>query len=112
MSMDLTPPEEMRQILDAAQSMLDSHYPVSRLREGASADDPAPLAEFGTFILALPEEQAFAAVRDALSQVAPMNQLEDQVVAAFEYDFLSLDGDALKNARNWARSRRSGGSRT
>lgn len=38
----------------------------------------------GRIDLALPEEQAFAAVRDALSQVAPMNQLEDQVVAAFE----------------------------
>ncbi|KGM49154.1 acyl-CoA dehydrogenase [Pseudooceanicola atlanticus] len=73
MSMDLTPPEEMRQILDAAQSMLDSHYPVSRLREGASADDPTPLAEFGTFILALPEDQGgagFSIVEEAQLHVA------------------------------------------
>lgn len=33
--------------------------------------------------LAMPEERAFAAVRDALSQVAPMAQLEDQVLEAF-----------------------------
>lgn len=34
--------------------------------------------------LAMPEERAFGAVRDALSQVAPMAQLEDQVLQAFE----------------------------
>ena len=34
--------------------------------------------------LAMPEERAFATVRDALAQVAPMSQLEDMVIAAFE----------------------------
>ena len=56
MSFDLTPGEDQRQILDAAQSMLDTHYPLSRLREEGQADDLAALADFGTYLLALPEE--------------------------------------------------------
>ncbi|WP_238364192.1 acyl-CoA dehydrogenase family protein [Mesobacterium pallidum] len=55
MTLDLTLTEELRQVLDAAQQMLDTHYPVSRLREGA-ADPMAPLAEFGTFLLGFPED--------------------------------------------------------
>lgn len=56
MSFDLTPGDDQRQILDAAQSMLDSHYPLSRLRDAGHNDNLAPLAEFGTFLLALPED--------------------------------------------------------
>lgn len=55
MSFDLTPDEDLRQIVDAAEAMLGSHYPLSRLRMGQANDPIAPLAEFGAFALAVPE---------------------------------------------------------
>ncbi len=55
MSFDLTPSDDLRAILDAAQAMLDAHYPVARLRDPAWSDPVAPLADFGAFALALPE---------------------------------------------------------
>lgn len=59
MSFDLTPTEDMRHILDAAHTMLAAHYPVARLRDtetGAAQDEIAALADFGTFLFALPED--------------------------------------------------------
>ncbi|WP_375173996.1 acyl-CoA dehydrogenase family protein [Pseudooceanicola sp.] len=56
MSFDLTPGEDQRQILDAAQSMLEMHYPVARLREAGHQEDLGAIAEFGTYLLSLPEE--------------------------------------------------------
>lgn len=55
MSFDLTPSDDLRQILDAGQAMLDAHYPVARLRDPAWSDPMDPLAEFGAFALSLPE---------------------------------------------------------
>lgn len=55
MSLDLVPSDDLTQILDAAQTMLHTHYPLERLRDGRS-DDLSRLAEFGTFLLALPED--------------------------------------------------------
>lgn len=72
MSFDLTPGEDLRQILDAAQSMLDSHYPVARLRDGG-ADGLDPLEDFGAFLLALPEKEGgagFSVVEEAQLHVA------------------------------------------
>lgn len=72
MSFDLTPGEDLRQILGAAQSMLDTHYPVSRLRDGAK-DDLAPLEAFGTFDLARSEAEGgagFTLVEEAHLHVA------------------------------------------
>ncbi|MAM62199.1 acyl-CoA dehydrogenase family protein [Maritimibacter sp. UBA3975] len=72
MSFDLTPGEDLRQILDAAQSMLDSHYPVARLREGG-ADDLGPLEDFGAFVLALSEADGgagFSLIEEAQLHVA------------------------------------------
>lgn len=64
MTLDLTPTPDLVAVLDAAQSMLDTHYPVSRMHFDTGNDfciDPlTPLAEFGTFMLAMPEEQGGA----------------------------------------------------
>lgn len=73
MSFDLTPGEDLRQILDAAQAMLDSHYPVARLQEGMGGDDMTPLEDFGAFALALPEDAGgagFSIVEEAHLHVA------------------------------------------
>ncbi|EAQ12851.1 acyl-CoA dehydrogenase-like protein [Maritimibacter alkaliphilus HTCC2654] len=73
MSFDLTPGEDLRQILDAAQAMLDSHYPVARLQEGMGGDDLDPLEDFGAFALALPEDAGgagFSIVEEAHLHVA------------------------------------------
>lgn len=67
MSFDLTPGDDLRQITDAAQAMLETHFPVSRLR-GGGEDDLTPLAEFGTWLLAIPEEEGgagFSVVEEA-----------------------------------------------
>lgn len=53
MSFDLATGEDLRQILDAAQSLLESHYPLDRPPGGT--EPMTPLAEFGAFALALPE---------------------------------------------------------
>lgn len=63
--------EDQRQILDATSALLDASYPVSRLRDGRP-DDLGPLAEFGTFALATPEERGgsgFTLVEEALVHV-------------------------------------------
>lgn len=68
MSCDLNHGEDQRQILDAAAAMLAAGFPVSRLRD-AAADDLAPIAEFGTYALALPEAgggAGFGIVEEAL----------------------------------------------
>lgn len=73
MSFDLTPSEDLRQILGAGQAMLEAHYPVARLRDPARSDPVAPLAEFGAFVLALPEDQGgagFTLVEEAHLHVA------------------------------------------
>ncbi|MEC7764890.1 MAG: acyl-CoA dehydrogenase family protein [Pseudomonadota bacterium] len=73
MSFDLTPGDDLRQIIDAAQAMLDSHYPVARLQEGMGGDDLSPLEEFGAFALALPEDAGgagFTLVEEAHLHVA------------------------------------------
>jgi len=73
MSLDLTLSDDLRQILDAAQSMLDTHYPVNRLRDGGHTDALAPLAEFGTFLLSQPEAEGgagFSVVEEALLHAA------------------------------------------
>lgn len=72
MTLDLTPSDDLRQIRDAAQSMLDQHYPVARLRDGDGVDPMAPLAEFGAFVLALPEDAGgagFSLVEEAALHV-------------------------------------------
>lgn len=73
MSFDLTPGEDLRQIVDAAQTLLDSHYPVARLQDGMGGDDLTPLEEFGAFALALPEDSGgagFTLVEEAHLHVA------------------------------------------
>lgn len=73
MSFDLTPGDDLRQILDAAQAMLDSHYPVARLQEGMGGDDLGPLEDFGAFALGLPEDAGgagFSIVEEAHLHVA------------------------------------------
>jgi alkylation response protein AidB-like acyl-CoA dehydrogenase len=72
MSFDLTPGEDLRQILDAAETMLGAHYPVTRLGEGR-ADDLAPLEDFGAFALAVAEDDGgagFTLVEEAQLHVA------------------------------------------
>ncbi|MBV7379983.1 acyl-CoA dehydrogenase family protein [Maritimibacter dapengensis] len=72
MSFDLTPSDDLRQILDAAQTMLDTHYPVARLRDG-SDDSLAALDEFGAFDLARPDTEGgagFTLVEEAHLHVA------------------------------------------
>ncbi|MCB1464115.1 MAG: hypothetical protein KDJ90_17245 [Nitratireductor sp.] len=68
MSYDLTPGEELTHILYAAQSLLDANYPLDRLRDSAHVDGMAPLADFGAFLLSLPEESGgagFSALEEA-----------------------------------------------
>lgn len=68
MAFDLDHGEDQRQILAAASAMLAASFPVSRLREDGR-DDLAPIAGFGAFVLALPEEQGgagFTLVEEAL----------------------------------------------
>lgn len=72
MSCDLNRSADQRQILDAAEAMLGQAYPLARLR-GGGTDDLGTLAEFGTFLLALPEEAGgagFSLVDEALVHVA------------------------------------------
>jgi alkylation response protein AidB-like acyl-CoA dehydrogenase len=72
MTFDLSPTEDQRQILDAAQAMLDAHYPLSRLRDSAGSDALKPLADFGAFALAMPEQSGgagFTLVEEALLHV-------------------------------------------
>src|SRR5690606_28740316 len=72
MTFDLNRSEDQRRILDAADGLLDQSYPLSRLRTSQS-DDLGPLAAFGAFSLALPEETGgagFSAVAEALVHVA------------------------------------------
>ncbi|WP_224315231.1 acyl-CoA dehydrogenase family protein [Microvirga puerhi] len=60
--------EDQRQILDAANALLNTSYPLSRLQE-EKPDDLTALAEFGAFALALPEERGgtgFTIVEEAL----------------------------------------------
>lgn len=69
MIFDLTETDDQRQILDAAQMMLDESYPVERLRCRSEKDDLSPIADFGGFALALPEESGgagFTLVEEAL----------------------------------------------
>lgn len=68
MSCDLNHGPDQRQILDAAAAMLETHYPVGRLRE-SRPDDLREIADFGAFSLALPEESGgagFTLVEEAL----------------------------------------------
>lgn len=60
MSYDLTPSDDLRQIMDAAGAVLAAEYPLSRLRDPARADDLGALADFGAFVLALPEDRGGA----------------------------------------------------
>lgn len=72
MSFDFTASEDQRQILDAAQALLDVHYPVSRLRDCPGSDSLTPLVEFGAFALAMPEQSGgagFTFVEEALLHV-------------------------------------------
>lgn len=71
MGCDLNRTDDQRQILDAAETMLAAHYPVSRLR-ARTTDDLGEIAAFGAFALALPEEQGgtgFSVVEEALLHV-------------------------------------------
>lgn len=71
MSCDLNYSEDQRQILDAAAAMLETGYPISRLRDG-TRDDLAPLAEFGAFTLSAAESEGgagFSLVEEALVHV-------------------------------------------
>lgn len=71
MGFDLNHNEDQRQILDSAAAMLDASYPVSRRRETAQ-DDIAEIAGFGTFSLALPEDDGgagFSIVEEVLLHV-------------------------------------------
>jgi len=71
MTCDLNLNEEQRQILDAAGTMLEASYPVSRRREG-KADDLSGIAAFGVFALALPQDDGkagYSVVEEALLHV-------------------------------------------
>ncbi|SMH51698.1 acyl-CoA dehydrogenase family protein [Mesorhizobium australicum] len=71
MTCDLNHGEEQRQIIDAAVGMLRAHYPVARRRKG-KPDDLSEAAAFGTFGLALTEEEGgagFSLVEEALVHV-------------------------------------------
>jgi len=71
MTCDLNHGEEQRQIIDAAAAMLRAHYPVARRRKG-KPDDLSEAAAFGTFGLALTEEEGgagFSLVEEALVHV-------------------------------------------
>lgn len=63
--MNLDPSDEQRQILDAADALLQAEYPLSRLRSG-TVDDLARLAEFGLFGLGLAGDEGPALVTEAL----------------------------------------------
>lgn len=68
MTCDLNHSEDQRQILDAATALLSASYPLIRLQDG-EPDDLTPLAEFGAFALALPEERGgtgFSVVEEVL----------------------------------------------
>lgn len=72
MSIDLNPSADQRQILDAAQSLLDARFPVDRLRH-AHPDSLAEIADFGALGLALPEAEGgsgFNLADEALLHVA------------------------------------------
>jgi alkylation response protein AidB-like acyl-CoA dehydrogenase len=71
MTFDLNLSDDQRQILDAAATMLDGSYPLSRLRTRAR-DDLSDLTEFGAFTLALSEDKGgsgFTVVEEALLHV-------------------------------------------
>ena len=70
-SCDLNLTEDQRQIIDAAASLLETSFPVSR-PAGADRDRLADIAAFGAFALALDEEQGgagFTLVEEALLHV-------------------------------------------
>lgn len=72
MTFSLTQTEDQRQILEAAQTLLEEHYPLSRLRDHLGSDDLTYLVEFGAFALALPEQSGgtgFTLVEEALLHV-------------------------------------------
>lgn len=69
MTHDLNLTEDQRQVLGAAQNLLRASYPPEHLRDPAATVATAPLAEFGAFALALPEDQGgagFSVVEEAL----------------------------------------------
>lgn len=71
MACDLNLSQDQKQVLDAASALLDSAFPLSRLRK-SEVDDMARLADFGAFALALPEElggTGFTVVEEALVHV-------------------------------------------
>lgn len=68
MACDLNRSEDQRQILDSASVMLDTSYPLSRLRD-QGRDDISEIASFGAFALGLPETEGgagFSLVEEAL----------------------------------------------
>lgn len=71
MACDLNRSQDQRQILDSASAMLESAYPLSRLRDGGQ-DSMHAICSFGAFALALPEElggAGFSLVEEALVHV-------------------------------------------
>lgn len=70
MACDLNLSEDERQILEAAASMLEAHFPVSRKR-GGGRDRLSELAGFGLFGLALRDDggAAYGGVEEALLYV-------------------------------------------
>lgn len=72
MTCDLNLSEDQRQILDAAEAMLQAAYPVSRLQGGGS-DDLAEIAAFGAYALALPEARGGTGF--SLVEEAPLHTL-------------------------------------
>lgn len=70
MACDLNLSEDQIQILNAAKSMLDTSYPVSRRRK-RSADDLGEIAAFGLYGIALPldGETGYSLVEEALLHV-------------------------------------------
>lgn len=71
MTFDLNLSDDQRQILDAAATMLDGSYPLSRLRT-RQRDDLSDLTEFGAFTLALSQDEGgsgFTVVEEALLHV-------------------------------------------
>ncbi len=103
MTYALTPSEDLRQIIDAAQSMLDTHYPLARLRDPSHVDAMGPLAEFGAFALALPEdlggagftllEEAYLHVKLGAHLVSP-SALGASIGARLGMTAVNVPGDA------------------
>lgn len=71
MACDLNLSEDERQVLQAAASMLEAHYPLAR-RRGGGQDELAGIAGFGLFGLALPDgdgDAGYSVVEEALLHV-------------------------------------------